>query len=607
MLSTGTPQEILPATDPTLSGRPPDPPSQLSQPQPPVNDQPAVPTGLSFKTALMTDLSFKAALTGQSASSPSKTPQWTFIGTNDIETGTFQGEPELKISTNLKERLCQPWKRTLIVRLLGRSINYSYLCSQLRRLWRPVGSLEILDLNDDTFLTTFGNDQDYLRALTGGPWVILDHYLVVHQWSPTFRTSDKPHRSVVAWVQFPELPVHFYHREVLFAIGNLIGRTVKLDYHTEKLERGKFARIAIDLDMSKPLPTRIRLDGAWQGVLYENLPTICYSCGRIGHTEEACPSRNPTPPLPLLAAENLDCSSQPAAESPEIPSGYGPWMQVVRKARKQNRKQESNQAQTQGSNKGNKQESWRDSGLNKGKGVIEAGKASSDTKGKHEHKANSKMSRQGNNKGKGGDEGAGTNGNKLPNGNKEWRPVGPKESLKASTNISAEPNKPGPSTVNLQPGPVPAVLVTGPNNTKIQVLNVPELRLPQKENCNPNSGDSSVRNTGDSSIRQHFPRQKKDRPLQPKGMKLKTTNKPLQIHVPGKKEDASKQKQGKFPLTIQAIEEFCSSAHKRIDPLMVETTGIEKEDVAMLETSTTGTPGTPPQTGGIEPSCLETA
>ncbi|CAL1356359.1 unnamed protein product [Linum trigynum] len=122
--------------------------------------------------------------------------------------------------------------------------------------------------------------------------MILDHYLIVHQWSPTFRTTDKPHRRVVAWVRLPELPVHFYHREVLFALGNLIGTIVKLDYHTKQLERGKFARLAIKLDMTKPLPTHIRLDGFWQQVLYENIPEICFTCGKIGHLEDRCSMNN---------------------------------------------------------------------------------------------------------------------------------------------------------------------------------------------------------------------------------------------------------------------------------------------------------------------------
>ncbi|CAI0453960.1 unnamed protein product [Linum tenue] len=292
------------------------------------------------------------ALAGPIQASQSKVNQWTFVGEHDLEPGLFGGEPELKVSDKFKDRLCSPWKKTLVVRLLGRSISYAYLCSQLRWKWRPTGRLDILDLNDRTFLVTFHNDQDFLHALTGGPWTILDHYLIVHQWSPSFRTADKPHKSVVAWIQLPELPVHFYHREVLFALGNLIGRTVKLDYHTENLERGKFARIAVELDMTKPLATRIRLDGFWQPVLYENLPEICFECGKIGHTEDSCPikrSVEATATSPAASPERLVENSPPSSESP---AGYGPWMQVTRKSKKQNRKVTQNTVNNQGGDAG---------------------------------------------------------------------------------------------------------------------------------------------------------------------------------------------------------------------------------------------------------------
>ncbi|CAI0430132.1 unnamed protein product, partial [Linum tenue] len=147
--------------------------------------------------------------------------------------------------------------------------------------------------------------------------------------------------------QLPELPIHFYHREVLFALGNLLGRTVKLDYHTEHMKRGKFARIGVELDMAKPLKTRIRLDGFWQQVVYENLPEICFECGRIGHSDVACPKLHNSQAI-ISQAGAADQLRSPEEQPPEPPAGYGPWMQVFRKSRSQNRKGEVSQGSAQG-------------------------------------------------------------------------------------------------------------------------------------------------------------------------------------------------------------------------------------------------------------------
>ncbi|CAN1835839.1 hypothetical protein LINPERHAP1_LOCUS34552 [Linum perenne] len=83
-------------------------------------------------------------------------------------------------------------------------------------------------------------------------------------------------QKMVVWVRFPHLPLHLYHGQVLNSLGNLIGKTVKIDFNTQKAERGKFARIAIEIDLNDPLPPVINLDGAFQKIECENLPTLCF-------------------------------------------------------------------------------------------------------------------------------------------------------------------------------------------------------------------------------------------------------------------------------------------------------------------------------------------
>ncbi|CAN0915195.1 hypothetical protein LINGRAHAP2_LOCUS28987 [Linum grandiflorum] len=115
----------------------------------------------------------------------------------------------------------------------------------------------MVDLESEVFLAIFEDPADYFHALTGGPWTILDHY------------------KMVVWVRFPRLPYHYYHCDVLNGLGDLIGKTIRLDNRTRNSARGKFARIAVEIDLSVPAPKCVFVDGFWQVVEYENLPSFC--------------------------------------------------------------------------------------------------------------------------------------------------------------------------------------------------------------------------------------------------------------------------------------------------------------------------------------------
>ncbi|CAN1848740.1 hypothetical protein LINPERHAP1_LOCUS39048 [Linum perenne] len=203
-------------------------------------------------------------------------------------------------------------------------------------MWKPSSSMHIIDVDLNCYMVRFGDEKDYFIALTGGPWLILDHYLIVQQWDPSFRVSDKLPSKMVVWVRFPHLPIHLYHKQILSSLGNLIGHTVRMDHNTQTAERGKFARITVEIDLNEPLVTGIDLDGAWQRVEYENLPELCFSCGKVGDEKGSCPL--------LLQAITLPTDVDAAVPVPEPPSkqlageapsdGYGPWLTVTRNPRR---------------------------------------------------------------------------------------------------------------------------------------------------------------------------------------------------------------------------------------------------------------------------------
>ncbi|CAN1121856.1 hypothetical protein LINPERHAP2_LOCUS1027, partial [Linum perenne] len=223
------------------------------------------------------------ALVGTTSPEQQSVTPWICVGEKDIVSAVSDGIRSLRLSPVFKEKLCRPWTNSVIVRLIGKNISYTFMCNRLKAMWKPRGSMQVIDVDMNCYLVRFEEEKDYFNALTGGPWMIFDHYLVVQQWDPSFRVSTKLPSKMVVWVRFPHLPIQLYHNQILTSLGNLIGRTIKMDHNTQTAVRGKFARIAVEIDLSEPLATGVELDGAWQRIEYENLPELCFTCGKVGH------------------------------------------------------------------------------------------------------------------------------------------------------------------------------------------------------------------------------------------------------------------------------------------------------------------------------------
>ncbi|CAN1749243.1 hypothetical protein LINPERHAP1_LOCUS3639 [Linum perenne] len=249
-----------------------------------------------------------SALSGKVPSSAEPGKEWIGVGENDIISSVDNGFRSLQISETLKTKLCKPWTNSVIIRLMGKTIGYSYLCHRLKAMWRPLGSMHIVDIDRDCFIVKFSNEQDYFKALTAGPWMILEHYLVVQQWDPTFRVAETLPTKMVVWVRFPHLPILFYHPEILTALGNLIGRCVRVDFSTQNADRGKFARLAIELISTSCLRRWSKLMGLGRR---SNMKISLHSTSNVGKSVTiqiialANKLSSLAPPMPPLSWEVL--------------------------------------------------------------------------------------------------------------------------------------------------------------------------------------------------------------------------------------------------------------------------------------------------------------
>lgn len=119
--------------------------------------------------------------------------------------------PEITVIREEKIRLRKTWRHNVIIKVLERSIGYAYLFNRIATLWHLKARLELVTLTNDYFLVKFGLKDDYDYAKFGGPWMVMDHYLIVKEWIPNFDPmKDKTEKKIIVWVQFLNLPMKCY-------------------------------------------------------------------------------------------------------------------------------------------------------------------------------------------------------------------------------------------------------------------------------------------------------------------------------------------------------------------------------------------------------------
>lgn len=94
---------------------------------------------------------------------------------------------------------------------------------------------------------------------------------------------------MTTWVRMNDLNVEYFKVDFMEKIRNLISNIMKVDPHTMSQARGKFTRVCVELDMSKPLTLFIKVEGRTYGVVYEGIQLVCFECGFYGHGRDTCP------------------------------------------------------------------------------------------------------------------------------------------------------------------------------------------------------------------------------------------------------------------------------------------------------------------------------
>ncbi|KAK9042088.1 hypothetical protein V6N11_017167 [Hibiscus sabdariffa] len=222
---------------------------------------------------------------------------------DDVQTGEADGIPFIIFSDRVKDLAIKSMEFTLVLKVLGQRTT---LFNRITAIWKLSHQIKIIDIENDYFLMKFSSRSNYIHVLTDGPWTIFGHHITVEPWSADFDPQQDHPSRILPWV-------------------------VKIDYQTDYGRRGRFARMAVKINLKQPLVSKNAINGQIQFVEYESLPMVCFKCGTYGHVTERCP-------LTQVNAGDTTVQTSPMACRKVIPSEpFGPWMLVERRQRRQNK------------------------------------------------------------------------------------------------------------------------------------------------------------------------------------------------------------------------------------------------------------------------------
>lgn len=151
------------------------------------------------------------------------------------------------------------------------------------------GELFTTDIGNGYIVVRFSNDTNY-DALFSGPWLTSYHYILVQKYNPFFDLETNDIKKMPFLDRVPLLPPYFFNKQFLSRIGNRIGKTLRVDETTLASARGQYARVSVEVDLSKPLISKFQFHCRVKKMEYEGLHVICFSCEKCRHKQDLCPN-----------------------------------------------------------------------------------------------------------------------------------------------------------------------------------------------------------------------------------------------------------------------------------------------------------------------------
>ncbi|XP_020702248.1 uncharacterized protein LOC110113880 [Dendrobium catenatum] len=213
-------------------------------------------------------------------------------GFTDLRPSTFRGLPSLWVSDEEIRDLAVPFRFSLVGLFPSKrppldAIRNFFFNLKLNR----EVSVTVLDYTH--ILIKLSNDLDYCRVFGHRSYLVFNCFMKLTKWSPTLDIGvESP--IIPIWISFPHLRPHFFVPRILFGLGELFGKPLKIDEATSVGSRPSNARVLVEIDITKTYTKQVWLGsealGYVQDVVFDEFPHFCSVCKCLGHVSGKCKS-----------------------------------------------------------------------------------------------------------------------------------------------------------------------------------------------------------------------------------------------------------------------------------------------------------------------------
>ncbi|KAE8797142.1 hypothetical protein D1007_27693 [Hordeum vulgare] len=174
-------------------------------------------------------------------------------------------------------------------------LNLAVLERTMQRAWGLHKVARFRDLGKNVFEVHFGSEGDWRHVLHSGPWQFDFSVLIVKEYDGGTRPSEMVFDTVEIWVQVHDLPPDKRTEEFGNALGNWLGKVVRVDVDEEGKAKGQHLRVCAQISVFEPLvrgfflkSSREEKSKLWFDFHYEKVPHFCFECGRLVHVTGVC-------------------------------------------------------------------------------------------------------------------------------------------------------------------------------------------------------------------------------------------------------------------------------------------------------------------------------